>query len=91
MGEDQKNYDDAMACRETWLDMLPMFHFTYSAINPVPLKSLMAALGLPAGDLRRPLTALEGDALQKGLDLVRELGIADKYGFTLRGPRAAAE
>ncbi len=86
-----KNYDDAMACRETWLDMLPMFHFTYSAINPVPLKSLMAALGLPAGDLRRPLTALEGDALQKGLDLVRELGIADKYGFTLRGPRAAAE
>lgn len=86
-----QNHDDAMACRETWLDMLPMFHFTYSAINPVPLKSLMAALGLPAGDLRRPLTALEGEALQKGIDLVRELGIADKYGYTLRGPRAAAE
>jgi 4-hydroxy-tetrahydrodipicolinate synthase len=86
-----KDYDDATACRDTWLRMLPLFHFTYSAINPVPVKSLMAALGLPAGDLRRPLTALEGDALQHGIDLVRELGVAEKYGFTLRGPRAAAE
>ncbi len=86
-----RDYADATACRDTWLRMLPLFHFTYSAINPVPVKSLMAALGLPAGDLRRPLTALEGDALQRGIDLVRELGVADKYGFTLRGPRAAAE
>lgn len=86
-----KDYDDATRCRDTWLRMLPLFHFTYSAINPVPVKSLMAALGLPAGDLRRPLTALEGDALQRGIDVVRELGVADKYGFTLRAPRAAAE
>ena len=86
-----KDFDDAVACRETWLAMLPLFHFTYSAINPVPVKSLMAALGLPAGGLRRPLSALEGEALQKGVDLVRELGIAEKYGFTLRAPRAAAE
>ncbi len=86
-----KDYGDAVACRETWLRMLPMFHFTYSAINPVPVKSLMAALGLPAGDLRRPLTALEGEALQNGVDLVRELGIAEKYGLTLPGPRVAAE
>ena len=86
-----QDFDDAVACRETWLAMLPLFHFTYSAINPVPVKSLMAALGLPAGGLRRPLSALEGEALQAGIDLVRELGIAEKYGFKLRAPRAAAE
>jgi hypothetical protein len=26
-----------------------MLHFTYSAIDPVAVKSLMAAVGLPAG------------------------------------------
>jgi 4-hydroxy-tetrahydrodipicolinate synthase len=81
-------YDDATQCRETWLRMLPLLHFTYSAINPVAVKSLMAALGLPAGGLRRPLGALDDAALGRGLDIVRELGIADQYGFRLA---AAAE
>ena len=82
---------DAMRCRDTWLRMLPLFHFTYSAINPVAVKSLMGALGLPAGDLRRPLQGLENQALKKGIELVRELGIAETYGFTLPATRAAAE
>jgi 4-hydroxy-tetrahydrodipicolinate synthase len=86
-----KDYGDAMRCRDTWLRMLPLFHFTYSVINPVAVKSLMGALGLPAGALRRPLSGLEGAALQKGIELVRELGIAEKYGFTLPAARAAAE
>jgi 4-hydroxy-tetrahydrodipicolinate synthase len=83
-----QSYDDATACRETWLRMLPLLHFTYSAINPVAVKSLMGALGLPAGPLRRPLGPLDGTALQRGLDIVRELGIADHYGFRVA---AAAE
>jgi len=53
----------------------------YSAVNPVPVKSLMRALGLPAGDLRRPLRALEGEALQRGLRIVRELGLDRRYDF----------
>ncbi len=57
---------DTEALRETYLRLLPLLHFTYSAINPVPVKSLMKALGLPAGDLRRPLRALEGGALASG-------------------------
>lgn len=59
-GEDEDGADAVL------LRLLPLLHFTYSAINPVPVKSLMKALGLPAGDLRRPLRALEGGALASG-------------------------
>lgn len=83
-----ESFEDSENFREMWLRMLPMLHFTYSAINPVPVKSLMRAVGLPAGDLRRPLTGLQGAALQRGLDILRELELDRKYGFTLA---AAAE
>lgn len=75
------SFDDAEACREAYLRLLPLLKFTYSAVNPVPVKSLAAALGMPAGDLRRPLRALDGEALAKGLRIVEELGLAEKYGY----------
>ena len=78
-----RNDGDAMACREAWLKSLPMLHFLYSEVNPVPVKSLMAAVGLPAGPLRRPLRGLEREALQRGLAIGRQLGLDDKYGFDL--------
>ena len=80
---------DATNFRKMYLRMLPVLHFTYSAINPVPVKSLMRAVGMPAGDLRRPLTGLRGAALQAGLDAMRELGLMDQYG--LSSVAAAAE
>ena len=46
----------------------------------------MKALGMPAGDLRKPLTNLEGEALAKGVRIVQELGL-DK---TLRLQHQAA-
>ena len=76
-----RRWEDAAAFRETYLRTLPLLHFTYSATNPVPVKSLMKALGLPAGDLRRPLRALEGPALAAGLAIVRALGLDGKYGY----------
>ncbi|OGA13123.1 MAG: 4-hydroxy-tetrahydrodipicolinate synthase [Betaproteobacteria bacterium RIFCSPLOWO2_12_FULL_63_13] len=79
------SYGDAQAFSQTYLRMLPLLHFTYSAINPVAVKSLMKALGLPAGDLRRPLRALEGEALAQGLRIVRDLGLAERYGYTIAG------
>ena len=86
------SYEDAVACREAWLGNLPMLHYTYSEINPVALKSLMKAVGLPAGDLRRPLTMLEGPRLGEGIDILRGLGVAGTYGYKLPGAgRAAAE
>jgi 4-hydroxy-tetrahydrodipicolinate synthase len=69
--------------REAYLRLLPLLHFTYSAINPVALKSLMRAVGLPAGDLRRPLRALEGEPLAQGVRIVRDLGLDETYGFEI--------
>jgi 4-hydroxy-tetrahydrodipicolinate synthase len=77
------SYKEAEAFKATYLRCLPLLHYTYSAINPVAVKSLMKALGLPAGDLRRPLRGLEGEALEKGVRIVRDLGLDQKYGFKL--------
>jgi 4-hydroxy-tetrahydrodipicolinate synthase len=76
--------------RETYLRLLPLLHFTYSAINPVAVKSLMKAVGLPAGDLRRPLTGLKPEQLARGLAIVRALGLDERYGWRPT-PRLAAE
>ena len=81
--------EDAFACRAAWLDNLDMLHFAYSAINPVAIKSLMRAVGLPAGPLRKPLQPLAPEALQKGLDIVRKLKLDETYGFRT-GPTALA-
>jgi 4-hydroxy-tetrahydrodipicolinate synthase len=80
-------HQQAETFRRMYLELLPLLHFTYSAINPVAVKSLMKALGMPAGDLRRPLTGLDGEALAKGVRIVQELGLAAAYGYK---PRPAA-
>lgn len=76
--------------RETYLRLLPLLHFTYSAINPVAVKSLMKAVGLPAGDLRRPLRGLDPAHLAKGIEIVRTLGLDAQYGWRLPGTLAVA-
>jgi 4-hydroxy-tetrahydrodipicolinate synthase len=78
-----RGYAEAEGFKEAYLRLLPLLHYTYSAINPVAVKSLMKALGLPAGDLRRPLRGLEGQALEKGVRIVRDLGLDQKYGFKI--------
>ncbi|MCO7261746.1 4-hydroxy-tetrahydrodipicolinate synthase family protein [Dickeya zeae] len=72
---------DAEHFRDAYQHLLPLLHYTYSAINPVAVKSLMKAVGLPAGSLRRPLRDLDGDALERGVRIVAELGLREKYGF----------
>lgn len=67
--------------RDAYLKNLPMLHFAYSAINPVPVKSLLAAVGMPAGPMRKPLNALSGEHLARGLRLVKELGLEERYGY----------
>ncbi len=85
-----KSYAEATAFKDTYLRLLPLLHYTYSAINPVAVKSLMNALGLPAGSLRRPLRNLEGEALAKGVRIVQELGLDRKYGYTKPAARLAS-
>ena len=45
---------------------------------------------MPAGDLRRPLTNLEGEALAKGVRIVQELGLDKTYGYNIKPLSAAA-
>jgi 4-hydroxy-tetrahydrodipicolinate synthase len=85
-----RDYDNAETFKSTYLRMLPLLHFTYSAINPVAVKSLMKALGLPAGELRKPLSGLEGEALARGLRIVEELGLDRKYGYRVAPAAAVA-
>jgi 4-hydroxy-tetrahydrodipicolinate synthase len=84
-----RSFEDAQAFRETYLRVLPLLHFNYSAINPVALKSLMRAVGLPVGALRKPLRGLEGEALATGLRLIRELELDRRYDYKLRAAVAA--
>lgn len=74
---------DPVRCRAAWLENLPMLHFLYSEVNPVAVKSLMAAVGLPAGPLRRPLQALSPAALAEGVAIARRLGLDERYGYEL--------
>src|SRR2546425_6202708 len=84
------SYADAETFRSTYLKLLPLLHFTYSAMNPVAVKSLMKALGMPAGDLRKPLSNLEGEALANGIRIVQELGLDRKYGYRVKPAAVAA-
>jgi len=85
-----KGWQDAENFRKTYLALLPLMHFNYSAINPVALKSLMRALGLPVGRLRKPLRAIEGEALAKGVRIVQELGLDKQYGYKIPAALARA-
>lgn len=76
-----KGWEDARNFRETYLACLPLLHFTYSAINPVAVKSLMRAVGLPAGPFRAPLQGMDRDGVEKGARILRELGLDAKYGY----------
>ncbi len=79
------SWEDATACKLEWLKNLQLLHFVYSAINPVALKSLMRAVGLPAGPLRKPLNSLSEKRVMVGLEICRELGLDKKYGYLTNG------
>src|SRR6201993_3427179 len=85
-----RSYVETENFKTMYLKLLPLLHFTYSAINPMAVKSLMKALGMPAGDLRKPLTGLEGDALAKGLRIAAELGLDKAYGYKMKPLAAVA-
>lgn len=80
--------EDAFAHREAWLENLPMLHFAYAAVNPVSIKTLMRAVGLPSGPLRKPLQPASPEVLKTGIAAFEKLGLAQRYG--LSAPRVAA-
>ncbi|MFT6302345.1 MAG: 4-hydroxy-tetrahydrodipicolinate synthase [Granulosicoccus sp.] len=87
MSKPWESAEDAVNFQQAYLHNLDMLHFAYLDTNPVAIKSLMHALGLPSGPLRKPLQPVPGDILQKGLDIVARLGLDKTYGYKL--PRLA--
>jgi hypothetical protein len=61
--------EDAVNFRQSYLKLLPLIQFNYSRVNPVPVKSLAKALGLPAGNLRKPYLNMTGKALRRGVEI----------------------
>jgi 4-hydroxy-tetrahydrodipicolinate synthase len=45
---------------------------------------------MPAGELRRPLTGLQGEALAKGVRIIKELGLDKRYGYKISALSAVA-
>src|ERR1700721_1295949 len=78
------SYTEAEGFKAMYLRLLPLLHFIYSSISRVAVKSLKKAHGLPAGDLRKPLTGLDGEALAKGIRIIEELGLAKRYGYQMK-------
>ncbi len=78
-----KSWEDAENCREMFLKMLPLSNFNYCRVNPIPVKSLMKALGLPSGNLRRPYRELDENELKQGIEIVKSLGLDRKYGYSI--------
>ena len=85
-----ENTEDALNFRQAYLHNLDMLHYAYSTINPVAIKSLMRAVGLPSGPLRKPLKPVAGDHLQRGIDIVTRLGLDRIYGYKIDGRAQAA-
>jgi len=78
-----ETYEDAVNFRQTYLKLMPLIQFNYSRVNPVPVKSLAKALGLPAGNLRKPYLNMAGKALRRGVAIVKNLGLVEQYGFQI--------
>lgn len=86
MAEISTPWDDpaiAMRFQEIYLEYLPMLKFSYIEVNPIPAKSFLDAVGMPAGPLRRPLQALSREQLAPILQFAREHELDRRYGFDL--------
>jgi 4-hydroxy-tetrahydrodipicolinate synthase len=69
----QENDNDE--ARRIHLGLLPVIKtLMTTAANPVPIKSVLNAMGFPAGPFRLPLVPLTDDQLQSVMQTIREAG-----------------
>ena len=57
------------------LELLPLINALFSEVNPIPVKSAMAAMGFCENYLRLPLTPMEAEHEKVMFDLMRKQGI----------------
>ncbi|MYH58910.1 MAG: 4-hydroxy-tetrahydrodipicolinate synthase [Boseongicola sp. SB0675_bin_26] len=66
---------DLSAFRAAYFRILPIMHFLYGFRSPIAIKGVMNALGLPAGEPRRPLMPLSDFEVEEGVQLLLESGL----------------
>ena len=72
---DAYSKSDNDTARKIHLGLLPVIKtLMTTAANPVPIKSVLNAMGFPAGPFRLPLVALTDEQLQSVMKTVREAG-----------------
>jgi len=80
MSRPWRSFEDVQRSRELYFRYLPLLSMMYSLTNPVPVKTAVGLLGLPAGQARRPLPDLDPEKTHQLEALLDELGVKKKYG-----------
>jgi 4-hydroxy-tetrahydrodipicolinate synthase len=80
MSRPWRSFEDVTRSRELYFRYLPLLEMMYSLTSPVPVKTAVGLLGLPAGRVRRPLPDMAPERIQQLETLLAELGVRDKYG-----------
>jgi 4-hydroxy-tetrahydrodipicolinate synthase len=80
MSRPWQNFEDVQRSRELYFRYLPLMSMMYSVGSPVPVKTAVGLLGLPAGRVRRPLPDMAPDKAAQLQALLDELGVTEKYG-----------
>lgn len=66
---------DVVGARELQLKYLPLCHALFSQVNPIPAKAAVSAMGFGENIVRLPLVPMEGEAYEKLLTEMRNVGI----------------
>jgi 4-hydroxy-tetrahydrodipicolinate synthase len=72
--------EDLRQSRELYFRYLPLLKMMYSLSSPVPVKTAVGLLGLPAGHVRRPLPDLAPDHVEQLRSMLVSTGVMEKYG-----------
>jgi 4-hydroxy-tetrahydrodipicolinate synthase len=80
MSRPWQRFEDVERSRALYFRYLPLLSAMYSVSSPVPVKTAVGLLGLPAGRVRRPLPDMTPDKVRQLQVLLDELGVSEKYG-----------
>jgi len=68
-------------CRTEYFKWFPLLQELYKLSNPIVIKAALNILGLPGGGLRLPYLDYSGPHLDKLRDMMKEMGVIEKYGI----------
>ncbi len=66
---------DFEAARKIHFELLPLFKAAFIESNPLPIKAAMTLCGMPAGECRLPLSAIDPESREKIRSVLRDMGL----------------